>query len=116
MSTPQNSKKAIAIQDPSKAARFKREACLVVYVRFYDGNVRTYYNRDIDYKEDPDPRKRRLYHLLHHWVYRWRQLIQKEEPEGWKGQVWHAAIFQMWDGNRGDKICQFMKERGGWID
>lgn len=88
----------------------KRHACVQAIVRFVDGNVRTFYSRDIDCHAVAS--KKRNYHNLGYWVQYWKMRIQNELPAGWKGRVQEAAIFYSFDGNRGDKICQFDRARG----
>lgn len=86
----------------------KQHACIQVIVRFCDGNARTFYSRDID------NRTNWKYKHLGYWVQYWKYRIEKETPPGWQGRVDEAAIFHSYDGNRGDKIAQWSKGKGGW--
>ncbi|UHG93351.1 hypothetical protein [Spirosoma oryzicola] len=86
----------------------KQHACVVLHVRFIDGNKRPFYSRDIDYKNQWQ------YGNERYWVQRFKKMVEEETPKGWSGRVDEAAIFYNFDGNRGDKICQFIKDKGGW--
>ncbi len=87
------------------AEPLKRAACVVLYVRFIDNNMRPFYSRDIEYD---DHRKGNA----GYWTQRFKLMVQDESPAGWKGRVSEAAIFHSFDGNKGDKICQFSKQAG----
>jgi hypothetical protein len=104
MSSPQKPRPNASVVEP-----LKRHACIVVIVRFIDDNKRTFYSRDIDHTNDP-----KKYRNVAYWLYQWKKRIEFEEPDGWKGRVKEAAIFHSFDGNRGDKIDQFIKNEGGW--
>ncbi|GEM_PF-4321141 len=91
------------------AEPLKRAACVVLYVRFVDNNMRPFYSRDIEFKPS-DYR----YHNEGYWTQRFKLMVKDESPAGWKGRVQEAAIFHSFDGNKGDKICQFNKLTGGW--
>ncbi len=86
----------------------KQHACLMVIIQFIDGNRRTFYSRDVD------NRRNWRYHHIGYWTQYWRHRIEKETPNGWTGRVDEAAIFYAFDGNRGDKIAQWSKMKGGW--
>lgn len=86
----------------------KQNACVVAIIRFADGNVRSFYSRDIEHKSNW-----RFKHVPY-WTQYWKHRIEKESPTGWQGRVDEAAIFHSFDGNRGDKICQWIKAKGGW--
>lgn len=88
----------------------KQHACVQVIVQFIDGNRRTFYSRDIDHLNGD----KKNYQWVPHWVGYWRNRIEKETPPGWQGRVEEAAIFYSFDGNRGDKIAQWSKAKGGW--
>ncbi|MCX6216535.1 hypothetical protein [Spirosoma sp.] len=88
----------------------KQHACIQVIVKFVDGNVRTFYSRDIDCLNQ----NKWKYKHVAYWVQYWKYRIEKESPTGWEGRVSEAAIFHSFDGNRGDKILQWIKARGGW--
>jgi hypothetical protein len=100
---PTNQRPQASNSDP-----LKQHASIVVIIRFIDGNSRTFYSRDIDKKGTW------MYKHVGYWVQYWKYRIEKETPAGWTGRVDEAAIFHCFDGNRGDKICQFSKSKGGW--
>lgn len=82
------------------------EASVQVIIRFIDGKRRTFYSGDIRY------RGKWQYHHTGYWVQYWKQRIEHETPEGWKGRVVEGAIFYNQQGNRGDKIAQFDRVKG----
>lgn len=93
---------------PRSADPLKQHACVVAIIRFADGNVRSFYSRDVDHRNDY------RYHNKGFWTSYWQKRIENESPTGWQGRVDEAAIFHSFDGNRGDKICQWIKAKGGW--
>ncbi|MFC5413125.1 hypothetical protein ACFPMF_27640 [Larkinella bovis] len=93
-----------------RADPLKRHACVQAIVRFVDGNVRTFYSRDIDAHGVAS--KQWKYQNLGYWVQYWKYRIENELPEGWKGRVLEGAIFHSFDGNRGDRIAQWDRNKG----
>lgn len=93
-------------QPRSTADPLKQEASIQVVVRFSDQNVRTFYSGDIRY------RTKWQYQHVGYWLQTWKHKIQNETPPGWQGRVVEAAIFRNFDGNRGDKIAQFTRDKG----
>lgn len=91
------------------AEPMKRAASVVLIVRFVDGNAVTFYSRDIEYNDwrrnNPG-----------YWTTRFQKMVEEESPKGWKGRVMEAAIFRCFDGNWGDKICQYNKTAGWHIE
>lgn len=94
---------------PGKSWPLKEHASVMTIIRFLDGNVRTMYSRDVEYKND-----KKRYHNIGYWLNRFKLMIETESPSGWRGQVEEAAIFYCVFGNRGDKILQWSKSKGGW--
>lgn len=94
-------------QKPGAADPLKQEACIQVVVRFVDGNSILRYSYDVQH------RGKKIYQNVGYWTSLWQKKIEFETPPGWKGRVESAAIFHSFDGNRGDKICQF-ERRAGW--
>lgn len=62
-------------------------ACMVLYVRFTDNNVRTFWSRDINGK---------YVNNTWHWKNHFENLVTKK----WKGQVKEYAIFRAAQGKR----------------
>lgn len=91
---------------PANSDPLKEEASVQVIVAFADGNRRTFFSGDIRY------RGKWQYHHVAYWVQYWKQRIEHETPDGWKGRVLSGAIFYNNVGNRGDKIAQFDKGKG----
>jgi len=98
---------AAAPRNPGSADPLKREACIQVVVRFVDGNTIKRYSYDVQHRGTSK------YQNVPYWTRNWQRIIELETPSGWSGRVESGAIFHSFDGNRGDRICQF--ERGkGW--
>ena len=91
---------------PPSAAALKAEACLLVIIKFIDGNSRTFYSGDVRFKG------KWQYHNFAYWLSYWKHRIEKETPEGWEGRVAEGAIFHNKNGERGDKVLQYDKAKG----
>lgn len=83
-----------------------REACIQVLIRFVDGHTQKFYSYDVQH------RGKKIYQNTGYWTTLWQKKIEFETPPGWKGRVESAGIFHSFDGNQGDKICQFERHTG----
>lgn len=80
-------------QNQNDFNRMKMEACAVLYVKFLDDNVRTFYSRDVAKKPGN----------LHYWFEHLRNLAEKK----WPGMVKEYAIYRSAAGKRvGDPIVK----------
>lgn len=95
--------------NPGAADPLKQHACLVAYVRFVDQNVRPFYSRDVGVKGTGK------YHHKGYWLTYLKNMIEFERPTGWKGRVIAGGIFHCFDGNKGDRICQWDAAKGFWV-
>lgn len=81
------------MNQPTDYNRMKMEACAVLYVKFQDDNVRTFYSRDVAKKPGN----------LHYWFNHLRTLAETK----WPGMVKEFAIYRVAGGNRvGDPILK----------
>lgn len=73
--------------------KWQLAACMVLYVTFVDGNVRTFYSRDIDRKPDN----------THYWFTHLQALAENK----WRGRVREYAIYRCINGEKsGDPIVK----------
>ncbi len=106
MQAAQHNHKPAASRD---AEPMKRAASVMLVVRFVDNNTVTFYSRDIEYSDWRNGN-------AGYWTSRFQRMVSDESPKGWKGRVSQAAIFRCFDGNRGDKICQYNLTNGWHVD
>ena len=70
---------------------FRQVACAVLYIKFKDSQLRTFYSRDID----------KQLGNLHYWS----EHLLKLATEKWKGKVQSFAIYRCINGSKvGDPI------------
>ena len=91
---------------PPSAEALKTEACLLIIVKFVDGNSRVFYSGDVRFKG------KWQYKNFAYWLEYWKHRIEKESPEGWEGRVAEGAIFHNQNGQRGQKVLQYDKSKG----
>lgn len=75
--------------------KWKAAACCVLYVTFLDGNIRTFFSRDIDRKANN----------LYYWMNYLEDLVRSRKQ--WAGRVRDYAIFRSVNGKpSGDPIVK----------